>query len=90
MHAPGNNTRAAGNSEFGVARLIAALRPLERRLTPAAWLLARRCLLALAEQAAKHTVFVSVRSQPSFAASLPLQSAVHAMGAGPVCTICRT
>ena len=54
----------AGNYNFGVARVLAALRPLDRRLTPAAWLLARRCLLALAEQAAKHTVFVPVPAQP--------------------------
>ena len=53
----------AGNYSFGVARVLGALRPLDRRLTPAAWLLARRCLLALAEQAAKHTVFVPVPAQ---------------------------
>lgn len=61
----------AGNYNFGVSRVLAALRPLDRRLTPAAWLLARRCLLALAEQAAKHTAFVPVPAQPPSLLPLP-------------------
>lgn len=74
----------AGNYSFGVSRIIAALRPLDRRLTPAAWLLARRCLLALAEQAAKHTVFVLVPAQPR-PCCLPMPCAVLAVDAGPLC-----
>ncbi|KAK9832064.1 hypothetical protein WJX81_003449 [Elliptochloris bilobata] len=72
-----------GNWEFGVARVMSALRPLERRLTRATWPLARRCLLALAEQAAKHAVFMSVMPLPSPIAGLPYASRCVPIRPGP-------
>lgn len=51
---------SAGNYAFGVARVVAALQPLECRLSPLTWAHARRCLLALAERVAEHTLFITV------------------------------
>ncbi len=50
----------AGNFDFGVTRVVAALSPLDRRLTPATWAPACRCLLALAELSAKQLVHMTV------------------------------
>jgi len=62
----------AGNFDFGVTRVVAALSPSDRRLTPATWAPACRCLLALAELAAKQLVHMSVRC-----AAGPIQHAWH-------------
>jgi len=48
-----------GNFEFGISRVIKAMHPLERKLGTDTWYYAKRCFLALAEGAAKHTVILS-------------------------------
>lgn len=49
---------AKGNFEFGILRVIKALEPLERRLSPDTWLYAKRCFVAMADNMAKHMIVV--------------------------------
>jgi tetratricopeptide repeat protein 30 len=42
------------NFDFGVTRVLRALEPVPAKLSPDTWCYAKRCLLALAEAAAKH------------------------------------
>lgn len=49
---------AKANFEFGISRIIKSLEPLDVKLDPDTWFYAKRCLLALADGMAKHTVFV--------------------------------
>ena len=47
---------AKGNFEFGIARVIKSMEPLDQKLNPDTWHYAKRCFLALAEHMAKHLV----------------------------------
>jgi hypothetical protein len=47
---------AQGNYEFGISRIIKALEPYDKKLSPDTWFYAKRCFLALIENLAKHMV----------------------------------
>ena len=49
---------AKGNFEFGILRIIKALEPLERRLSPDTWLYAKRCFVAMVDNLAKHMIII--------------------------------
>lgn len=66
-----------GNFAFGVSRVVTSLRPLERKLGTDTWYYAKRCLLALVEGAAKHTVVVA---DATYGEALRFLDAVEAHG----------
>uniref|UniRef100_A0A1I7Y4H1 Tetratricopeptide repeat protein 30 n=1 Tax=Steinernema glaseri TaxID=37863 RepID=A0A1I7Y4H1_9BILA len=43
-----------GNFEFGITRIIKAMDPLDRKLSPDTWFYCKRCLMAMIENLAKH------------------------------------
>ena len=43
-----------GNYEFGISRVMDSLRPYDQKLGALTWYYAKRCLLALVENLAKH------------------------------------
>lgn len=47
-----------GNFEFGISRVIRSLEPYQKKLEADTWFYAKRCLLALGEGLAKHTLSV--------------------------------
>ncbi|CAG9466699.1 unnamed protein product [Pedinophyceae sp. YPF-701] len=47
---------AKGNFEFGIARVIKSLDPLEKRLSTDTWMYAKQCLVAMADNLAKHMI----------------------------------
>ena len=48
-----------GNFEFGISRIIKSLEPYQKKLGTDTWYYAKRCLLALIEQLAKHMLIIS-------------------------------
>jgi len=49
---------AKGNFEFGILRVIKALEPFEKRLSPDTWHYAKRCFVAMLDNMAKHMIMV--------------------------------
>jgi tetratricopeptide repeat protein 30 len=49
---------AKGNFEFGISRIIKSLEPYDKKLHTDTWYYAKRCILALAEGMAKHTLIL--------------------------------
>jgi len=47
-----------GNFEFGISRICKCLEPYDQKLGPDTWFYTKRCLLALAEKASKHMLFL--------------------------------
>lgn len=47
-----------GNFEFGISRICKSLKPYDSKLGPDTWHYAKRCLIELADKAAKHMIIV--------------------------------
>jgi tetratricopeptide repeat protein 30 len=68
---------AKANYGFGTSRIIKSLEPLSLKLDPDTWFYAKRCLVALADGLAKHTVFVDDKTVQDVVDFL---DSVHAQG----------
>jgi tetratricopeptide repeat protein 30 len=53
---------AKQNYEFGIARVIKALEPLDQKLETDTWFYAKRCILGLVDGLAKHMLFLNDKS----------------------------
>ena len=46
------------NYDFGVGRIVKSLEPIQKKLNTDTWFYAKRCLLALLENLAKHMIVI--------------------------------